>query len=307
MAKRLSALLLALVGAAQCFRLPPRASRPQAVLHASEDSADDVEAFRRRLQEQNDSELEKFRDKLNAGALEFDRVTKAQEAPGDDEWVEATADPRAGDLLIANAEEFLTNAEFRASCGVPGILPDDLPRDRIADILPVICLYNKNSLQSAGFMLNRRSGMLMGDIAEQHGMRCFQVQPIWLGGSYGEGQLTFMHDIEELESAIEIREGLYLGGSFESAQELVEDGTYSGFRFKFFLQTAAWGSGVLEEEIKKGWWLPARCSNQVILKVRERAAGALRSKPMWREILELAGGEYKDMAEDFYGEGGDFF
>ena len=88
-------ILLFLANAVSGFRPPLTLGRHNIRLRSSGDDNDDVEAFRRKLQKQNDLEVEKFREKLTAGALEFDRVTQAQVAPADDEWVKPTADPRA--------------------------------------------------------------------------------------------------------------------------------------------------------------------------------------------------------------------
>eukprot|EP00968_Pinguiococcus_pyrenoidosus_P001203 scaffold53_cov193-Pinguiococcus_pyrenoidosus.AAC.40 len=271
-----------------------RTSRASLRRFAQKDESDDIEAFRRRLVESQESDVQAFREKLLAGAMEFDRVTKAQSTPAADEWVAPAEAPQAGRLLIANPELFFSDPTFGNKFGAPGTMAQFFSPDQLADLLPVVLLFADNPLQSAGYVLNRRTGKLMGDLAEAEDqeMRCFQVQPIWWGGPGAQGQLSMLHTYPQVEGAKKITDELYLGGSFDSAQDEVTNGIASSWNFKFFLQVTLWGAGSLEDEIRRNWWLPATCSHQVVMKVRERGVGALRAKPMWKEVLELAGGEY---------------
>ena len=46
-------------------------------------------------------------------------------------------------------------------------------------------------------------------------------------------------------------------------------------------------------------WLPAACGKDTILKIREREGGR-RPKPLWTDVMELAGDDYADIASDLY-------
>ena len=61
-------------------------------------------------------------------------------------------------------------------------------------------------------MLNRRTGMLMGDLGDE--MAQFMVQPIHLGGIEGAQSLSFLHTYTEVAGAAQqlTEDGLYFGG-----------------------------------------------------------------------------------------------
>ena len=57
----------------------------------------------------------------------------------------------------------------------------------------------------------------------------------------------------------------------------------------------------LEQEIKDGVWYLATVSKEVLFRSRDRL-GAKRAKPLWTEIIELMGDDYKHIRDQLYGE-----
>ena len=57
----------------------------------------------------------------------------------------------------------------------------------------------------------------------------------------------------------------------------------------------------LEQEIKDGVWYLATVSKQVLFRSRDRL-GAKRAKPLWTEIIELLGEDYKHIRDQLYGK-----
>ena len=57
----------------------------------------------------------------------------------------------------------------------------------------------------------------------------------------------------------------------------------------------------LEKEIRDGTWYTASVSKEVLFKGRDRL-GTRRAKPLWTEVMELMGGKYKDIRDQFYGD-----
>ena len=57
----------------------------------------------------------------------------------------------------------------------------------------------------------------------------------------------------------------------------------------------------LEKEIRRGTWFMASVSKEVLFKSRDRL-GAKRAKPLWTEIMELMGGDYKNIKDQFYND-----
>jgi putative AlgH/UPF0301 family transcriptional regulator len=56
----------------------------------------------------------------------------------------------------------------------------------------------------------------------------------------------------------------------------------------------------LEQEIKDGVWYLATVSKEVLFRSRDRL-GAKRAKPLWTEIIELLGEDYKHIRDQLYG------
>lgn len=98
-------------------------------------------------------------------------------------------------------------------------------------------------------------------------------------------------------------DGLYWGGDPAQAQEAMEDPSLdrvmTGFDFKFFVQSTVWSSKDLEREVKEGTWITVEVSKEVLFKSRDRM-GTRRAKPLWTEVMELMGGKYKEMRDQFY-------
>jgi len=152
----------------------------------------------------------------------------------------------------------------------------------------------------------------------------FMIQPLWFGGtSAGDsGGLDMLHPCSMIpESKSLTDDGLFWGGDPGEAQRIMErgdvnviiNGEYdeetgderkrllSGFDFKFFVQRTRWLPTQLEKEIRDGTWYAANVSKEVLFKSRDRL-GTKRAKPLWTEIMELMGGEYKDVRDTFYEE-----
>ena len=68
------------------------------------------------------------------------------------------------------------------------------------------------------------------------------------------------------------RGGMYWGGDPAQAQDAMDDPSlnriYSGFDFKFFVQSTIWNSmGVLQAEVDDNVWFPANVSQNILFKV----------------------------------------
>eukprot|EP00904_Undaria_pinnatifida_P013534 jgi/Undpi1/9310/HiC_scaffold_26.g11768.m1 len=226
------------------------------------------------------------------------------DSPRPDEWCKATDKMEAGTVLLADPKAFTTpgHSKLLAKFGLAQPLPgaDQIPSDRAADLLPVVLLVDDGVRGSMGLLLNRRTGMLMGDLGDD--FKAFMIQPLWLGGTVGESGLSFLHTYPEVKGAKPLmeEEGIFFGGDIESASRVVTEGPGSGFNFRFFVQFTRWAPGELEAEMEQGIWRLAAASKMALMRVRDRK-GPDTAKPMWTDLSEMAGGEYLEAMEDFYG------
>lgn len=209
----------------------------------------------------------------------------------------------AGVLLLANPEIFCASdapKDLLEHCALARNVPSagELDPDSRAGVLPVILILGETEDGGhEGVMLNRRTGFLMADLKQD--VSGFMIQPLNFGGTTTSEGISFLHPYEILPDAVPVGDGLYWGGEFADAQQLVKDGSCSQFRFKFFIQSMVWGPGQLENELDSQCWLPASCSRDVILKVRD-PEGRRRPQPIWTEVMELSGDPYSAMAKALY-------
>lgn len=108
--------------------------------------------------------------------------------------------------------------------------------------------------------------------------------PISLGGPVGLDTLQIVHRApQRVEGGVELCDGLFLGGEFESLGRYVEQDP-DAFRrdVRLFLGYAGWGAGQLEAELESGTWLPAPADT----------AAVFESDPerLWRDVVRKLGG-----------------
>jgi hypothetical protein len=100
-------------------------------------------------------------------------------------------------------------------------------------------------------------------------------------------------------------DGLYWGGDPSQAQEAMSDPSnervYTGFDFKFFVQSTSFGSGEVQKYIEQERFFCVNVAKEILFKSRDRM-GTRRAKPLWTEIMELLGGKYQDVKNKLYGE-----
>jgi len=246
------------------------------------------------------------------------------------DWAKPAETVKPGIILVANPDKFCsTGTGILASGPSPSLLakfgltrppPRDLGPDRQADLLPVLVLVERDEKRGCrGVLLNRRTGYLLGDLEQPPAalgeqaaalppiLEKFCIQPLWFGGidniSSGLDMLHLCPMVQDAEQLTE--DGLYWGGDPAQAQEAMEDPSLervmTGFDFKFFVQSTIWSTKDLDREIKDGIWFPASVSKEVLFKSRDRM-GTQKAKPLWTEVMELMGGEYKQIKDKFYDE-----
>ncbi len=147
----------------------------------------------------------------------------------------------------------------------------------------VILLANHNNEGSVGFILNKPLDVTLCDLIE--GLDSCDI-PIYNGGPVEQDNIYFIHTVPELlEGSQEISGGIYWGGDFERAMDLILNNKISTDSIKFFLGYSGWGSHQLEDELEDHTWVVQKNSSQVeLLKMNDQA--------FWREKIKELGGSY---------------
>jgi hypothetical protein len=222
-----------------------------------------------------------------------------------------------------------------AKFGIMSPPTPDQGADRRATILPVLFLIERDPVMGCkAVTVNRRSGALIGDLATEWNktseLGAFFIQPVWEGGTgtvitsqesitvfdnsnlnRKQLPLEMLHMCPYVKGStpLSMCEGLYWGGDPCEVSTAMKDPRLekpmTGFDFKFFFKDTRWLPSQLEKEIMDETWFVAQVSKEVIFRNRDRL-GPMRAKPLWKEILELLGDDYKHILDLVYDEEEDY-
>lgn len=171
--------------------------------------------------------------------------------------------PDKGTLLIANP--FLKDPNF---------------------LRTVIFLCENVKEGTFGLVLNKQFDQTLNQLLPDLEMPPF---PVYSGGPVQMDTLHFLHQYPDLiGGGIEVFNGVYWGGNFESLQIYLKNNNISKNKIRFFVGYSGWTEGQLDMEMKEDSWITAKATRELIFETS--AADA------WRESLNMLGGDYKMMA-----------
>lgn len=146
----------------------------------------------------------------------------------------------------------------------------------------VILLADHNESGSIGFIINKPLKYTIRDLVPEIKANF----KIYNGGPVEQDNLYFIHNIPDLiPNSIEISNGIYWGGDFDSTCDLINEGKINKNNIRFFLGYSGWEPHQLENEMNTNSWIISENSHEN--KILGKSA-----TNFWKEkILEL-GGEY---------------
>ncbi len=147
----------------------------------------------------------------------------------------------------------------------------------------VIFLCEHQDEGSFGFVLNRPYEYTLDELVSgAEGMRL----PVFKGGPVQMDTIHFLHQYPELiPGGFEVINGVYWGGSFETAIEMIREGKVSIDHIRFYVGYSGWGEGQLKDELQEKSWLTVEATQRIVF-----------HQPLeetWKEALRLMGGEYE--------------
>ncbi len=171
-------------------------------------------------------------------------------------------EPAPGTLLIA--EPFLKDPNFSRT---------------------VVFVCDHQPGGSFGFVLNRAYGHNLDDLMNNVGD--LKV-PVYYGGPVQLDTIHFLHQYpDQIPGSYEISKGIYWGGDFELAVELLRNGTIPASGIRFFLGYSGWSEGQLAEEMNQKSWLTAAATRKIVFH--------RNINDIWRDALTSLGGDYAMM------------
>ncbi|WP_256012463.1 YqgE/AlgH family protein [Desertivirga xinjiangensis] len=167
--------------------------------------------------------------------------------------------PHTGSLLIS--EPFMLDPNFKRS---------------------VVLLAEHNEDGSVGYVLNQKSDYVLKDLIPECGDAMF---PIYVGGPVGNDTLHFLHRCyDRMNSGIEIANGIFWGGSFETLKVLISNGQINDHEIRFFIGYSGWSLDQLDREQQQNSWLVTNRYNPELLFSEE--------ENLWRDIVIGLGPKY---------------
>ncbi|MDR6846598.1 YqgE/AlgH family protein [Flavobacterium granuli] len=146
----------------------------------------------------------------------------------------------------------------------------------------VILLADHNEDGSVGFIMNKPLKYSINDLIPEINANF----KIFNGGPVEQDNLYFIHNIPDLiPNSIEISNGIYWGGDFESTKDLINKGKIKKENIRFFLGYTGWEEQQLEKEMETNSWIITKNNyeNKIIGKPTTH---------FWKEQIIELGGEY---------------
>lgn len=149
----------------------------------------------------------------------------------------------------------------------------------------VVFLCEHQDEGSFGFVLNKNYDYSLNELVS--GLDDLKL-PVYLGGPVQMDTIHFLHQYpEKIMGGYKIIDGVYWGGNFETAIELIRSGEVDPARIRFYIGYSGWGSGQLADELKEKSWLTVQANRKIIFHKDP--------EEIWKEALRHLGGEYEIM------------
>ncbi len=146
----------------------------------------------------------------------------------------------------------------------------------------IVLLAEHNDEGSVGFILNKPLEYNISDLVTEIDIP-FQV---FNGGPVEQDNLYFIHKVPHLiDDSIEISDGIYWGGNFETTVRLINQKTISKEDIRFFLGYSGWSSLQLDEELSSKSWVMVK--NHYESDIIQKSSIAF-----WKEKMMELGGDY---------------
>ena len=146
----------------------------------------------------------------------------------------------------------------------------------------IVLLTEHTPNNSVGFILNRPLDYTVNDLLPE--IKC--EFPVYQGGPVEQDNLYFVHKIPELiPDSIEVADGIFWGGNFESLKDLLNNEVLDASDIRFFLGYSGWGKQQLDKEMNQNSWFIGENDFENIF--------STDNETLWKNKLLQKGGDYK--------------
>ncbi|HUQ96546.1 MAG TPA: YqgE/AlgH family protein [Chitinophagaceae bacterium] len=149
----------------------------------------------------------------------------------------------------------------------------------------VVFLTEHKEEGTIGFVLNRQYENTLDELLPEVAGHKF---PVYYGGPVQMNTIHFLHRYPtEVPGGVEVMNGVYWGGDFDSLIQLINSGGIDPQKVRFYIGYSGWGNGQLDGEMQEKTWLTVEATRSLIF--HSQAA------EIWKDSLKHLGGEYEMM------------
>lgn len=149
----------------------------------------------------------------------------------------------------------------------------------------LICEHNEEG--TLGLVINQPANLFLKDVVEDVEGADF---PIYVGGPVGMDNLLFVHKCyDRLNSGVDLGDGVYWGGNFETLKILLKQNAIQQDEIKFFIGYSGWDNMQLDQELVENSWIVTNKFNPDLLFVHDE-------ENLWKEVIINLGPKYAHVA-----------
>jgi len=149
----------------------------------------------------------------------------------------------------------------------------------------VVFLCEHREEGSFGFVLNRKYENTLDELIPE--VKGFKL-PVFYGGPVQMDTIHFLHQYPtDIPGGEEIMKGVYWGGDFSKAVDLIKSGDLDINKIRFYIGYSGWKDGQLNEEIKEKSWITVEANRKLVFQTTP--------ENIWKESLKHLGGDYEMM------------
>jgi len=149
----------------------------------------------------------------------------------------------------------------------------------------VVFLCEHKEEGSFGFVLNRKYENTVDELIPE--LEGFTI-PLYYGGPVQLDTIHFLHQYpDEIPGGLEVIKGVYWGGDFEMATELIKNNSVDINKIRFFIGYSGWASGQLKDELNEKSWLTVKAVKKLIFHKHH--------EEIWKDSLKQLGGDFEIM------------
>lgn len=146
----------------------------------------------------------------------------------------------------------------------------------------VVLLAEENESGFIGFILNKPLEYTINDLIPDVNSNI----TVFNGGPVEQDNMYFMHKIPDLiPNSIEISNGIYWGGDFDTVTMLLENKLITDKEIRFFLGYSGWDANQLEQELNSNSWI-------VVNNTYSNGIFSIENASFWKEKMKEFGGDY---------------